>query len=64
MVERAFRNLKSVDLAIRPIYHHLEKRGRGHVFLCMLAYYLQWHLRKAWAPLLFEDDDKQTMDLR
>jgi transposase len=62
VVERAFRNLKSVDLEVRPIYHHLERRVRAHVFVCMLAYYLQWHLRKVWASLLFEDDDRQTMD--
>ena len=56
-VERAFRSLKSVDLKIRPIYHHLEDRVRAHVFLCMLAYYVEWHMRKALAPVLFDDDD-------
>ncbi len=56
-VERAFRSLKSVDLKIRPIYHHLAERVRAHVFLCMLAYYVEWHMRKAWAPLLFDDTD-------
>jgi hypothetical protein len=58
-VERAFRCLKSVDLHIRPIHHRLEQRVRAHVFLCMLAYYVEWHLRQAWAPLLFAEDDPQ-----
>ena len=53
-VERAFRCLKSVDLQIRPIHHHLEHRVRAHVFLCMLAYYLEWHLRQAWVDLIQE----------
>ena len=57
-VERAFRCLKSVDLAIRPIHHRVEKRVRAHVFLCMLAYYIEWHMRQALAPILFEDHDK------
>jgi transposase len=56
-VERAFRSLKSVDLKIRPIYHHLAGRVRAHVFLCMLAYYVEWHMRQALAPLLFDDED-------
>jgi transposase len=59
-VERAFRTMKSDDLAIRPIHHRLEDRVRAHVFLCMLAYYLEWHLRKAWAPLLFADENPQV----
>ena len=53
--EKAFRTLKGVDLKIRPIHHRLEDRVRAHIFLCMLAYYVEWHLRKAWAPLLFDD---------
>jgi hypothetical protein len=57
-VERAFRSLKSVDLEVRPIHHRLADRVRAHVFLCMLAYYLIWHLRRAWAALLFDDDDR------
>ncbi|MGH8538462.1 MAG: IS1634 family transposase [Gammaproteobacteria bacterium] len=61
-VERAFRSYKSVDLKVRPIYHYLADRVRAHVFLCMLAYYLEWHLRKALAPLLFDDDDKPSAD--
>lgn len=55
-VERAFRSLKSVDLQIRPIHHRLSDRVRAHVFLCMLAYYVEWHLRKAWEPLLFQGE--------
>jgi transposase len=61
-VERAFRDMKSDDLQIRPIHHRLEDRVRAHVFLCMLAYYVQWHLRQAWAPLLFSDENKSTTD--
>jgi transposase len=57
-VERAFRSLKSVDLKVRPIFHRLEKRVRAHVFLCMLAYYVEWHMRKALAPMLFDDEHK------
>jgi hypothetical protein len=55
-VERAFKTLKGPQLEIRPIHHRLEDRVRAHVFLCMLAYYLTWHLRQAWAPLLFKDE--------
>jgi hypothetical protein len=57
-VERAFRSLKTVDLEVRPIHHRLAGRVRAHVFLCLLAYYLQWHLRQALAPLLFDDHDR------
>jgi len=57
-VERAFRSLKTVDLHVRPIHHHLPDRVRAHVLLCMLAYYVQWHMRQAWAPILFDDDDR------
>jgi transposase len=56
-VERAFRSIKTVDLKVRPIRHHLEKRVRAHIFLCMLAYYVEWHMREAWRPLLFTDED-------
>lgn len=55
-VEQAFRSLKTVDLKVRPIYHRLENRVRAHVFLCMLAYYVEWHMRRALAPILFEED--------
>ena len=58
-VERAFRCLKTVDLQVRPIHHRLVPRVRAHVFLCMLAYYVEWHMRRAWAPLLFAEDDPQ-----
>jgi len=61
-VERAFRSLKTVDLYVRPIGHHLTERVRAHVFLCMLAYYVEWHMRQALAPLLFDDDDKATAE--
>ena len=57
-VERAFRSLKTVDLKIRPIYHRLEDRVRAHVFLCMLAYYVEWHMRRKLRSMLFEDEDK------
>lgn len=59
-VERAFRSLKTVVLEVRPIHHRLAGRVRAHVFLCMLAYYVVWHMRKALAPLLFEDHDKEN----
>jgi hypothetical protein len=58
-VERAFRCIKTVDIKLRPIYHHLADRVRAHVFLCMLAYYIEWHMRRSLAPMLFEDADKQ-----
>ena len=61
-VERAFRSLKSVDLHIRPIFHHKSERVRAHVFLCMLAYYVEWHMRQALAPLLFDEEDKQAAE--
>jgi ribosomal protein L35 len=57
LVERAFRCLKGVDLLVRPIFHRTEDHVRAHVFLCMLAYYLEWHMREAWAPLLFQDEE-------
>ena len=57
-VERAFRCLKTTDLDIRPIYHWVSPRVRAHVFLCMLAYYLEWHMRQALAPVLFDDHDR------
>jgi len=56
-VERAFRSLKSVDLKVRPIHHHSADRVRAHVFLCLLAYYVEWHVREVLAPILFDDDD-------
>ena len=59
LVESAFRSLKTVDLKVRPIYHRLANRVRAHVFLCVLAYYVEWHMRQALAPILFDDDDKE-----
>ena len=61
VVERAFRCLKTVDLKIRPVYHYLEDRVRAHVFLCMLAYYVEWHMRQLLAPILFDDHDKEAV---
>ena len=63
VVERAFRSYKTVDLKVRPIYHHLADRVRAHVFLCMLAYYVEWHMRQALAPALFDDEDKEEAQL-
>jgi hypothetical protein len=57
-VERAFRTMKSVDLQVRPVHHWLADRVRAHIFICMLAYYVRWHMEQAWAPLLFKDEDK------
>lgn len=59
-VERAFRTLKSVDLKVRPIHHRLADRVRAHLFLCMLAYYVEWHMREAWRSLLFADEDLEA----
>lgn len=61
-VERAFRSLKTVDLKVRPINHHLADRVRSHVLICMLAYYVEWHMRRALAPMLFDDDDKASAE--
>lgn len=60
-VERAFRSIKTVDLEIRPIYHWLEDRVRAHVLLCMLAYHVEWHMRRGLAPMLYEDDEKEAL---
>ena len=57
-VERAFRSLKGIDLRIRPVFHWLAPRVRAHVFLCLLAYHVEWHMRRALAPMLYEDDDR------
>lgn len=59
-VEHAFRSCKTVDLEVRPIYHRREDRVRAHVFLCMLAYYVEWHMRRQLAPILFDDDDRAS----
>jgi transposase len=63
-VERAFRSIKSVDLKVRPIYHRLARRVKAHVFLCMLAYYVEWHMRQLLAPILFDDHDKATAQMQ
>src|SRR6516165_5777745 len=56
-VEQAFRSLKTVDIEVRPVFHYAEERVRAHVFLCMLAYYLEWHMRQKLAPILFDDHE-------
>jgi transposase len=61
-VEHAFRCIKTVDLHVRPVHHWLADRVRAHVFLCMLAYYLEWHMRRKLAPLLFDDTDKEAAE--
>jgi transposase len=61
-VERAFRSLKTVDLKVRPIFHWLDDRIRAHVFLCMLAYYVEWHMREKLAPLLFDDHERDEAE--
>jgi transposase len=63
-VERAFRSLKTVDLKVRPIHHRLENRVRAHIFLCMLAYYVEWHMREAWRELMFADEDQAAKATR
>jgi hypothetical protein len=57
-VERDFRSLKAIDVDLRPIHHYTETRVRAHMFICMLAAYLAWHLRQAWAPLTFTDEQR------
>jgi transposase len=61
-VERAFRSLKTVDLDVRPIHHRHAQRVRAHVLLCMLAYYLEWHMRRALKPILFDDHAKAAAE--
>ena len=56
-VERAFRSIKTIDLKVRPIHHRLADRVRAHIFLCMLAYYVEWHMREAWRELMFADTE-------
>jgi hypothetical protein len=62
LVEQAFRSYKSIDLKVRPVYHYMANRVRAHVFICMLAYYVQWHMRQKLAPMLFDEDDKIGAD--
>jgi transposase len=59
-VERAFRSMKTMDLKVRPIHHRLENRVRAHIFLCMLAYYVEWHMREAWRELMFADTEQEA----
>ena len=61
-VEQAFRSMKTVDLLVRPIYHRTEDRVRAHIFLCMMAYYVLWHMKDAWRPLLFADENPTPQD--
>ena len=61
-VERAFRSIKTIDLKIRPIFHYTPNRVRAHVFLCMLAYYIEWHMRASLAPILFDDHDRDAAE--
>jgi hypothetical protein len=61
-VERAFRSLKTVDLQIRPLFHWLAPRVRAHVFLCMLAYHVEWHMRQKLAPMLYDDADREAAE--
>jgi len=63
-VEQAFRSFKTVDLMVRPIHHRLADRVRAHIFLCMLSYYVQWHMMEAWRPLIYADEQQQTKELR
>ncbi len=63
-VERAFRSFKTIDLKVRPIHHRLADRVRSHIFLCMLAYYVEWHMREAWRELMFADTDQQAKATR
>jgi transposase len=63
-VERAFRSLKTIDLKVRPIYHRLAHRVRAHILLCMLAYYVEWHMREAWRELMFADTEQQAKATR
>ena len=63
-VERAFRSLKTVDLKVRPIHHRLAERVRAHILLCMLAFYVEWHMREAWRELMFADTDQAAKATR
>ena len=61
-VEKAFRTFKGIDLRVRPIHHRLADRIRAHLFLCMLAYYVEWQMRQQLAPILFDDEDKEQAE--
>jgi len=64
LVEQVFRSLKKILLHIRPIFHHLERRVRAHIFLCMLSHYVEWHMLEAWRSLLFSDEDQEAKKTR
>jgi transposase len=64
LIEQAYRAMKTIDLEVRPIRHHTEDRVRAHIFLCMLAYYVEWHMREAWRELLFCDEDQEAKKTR
>ena len=57
LVEQAFRCVKGLDLLVRPIHHRIADRVRAHILLCLLAFYVEWHLRQVWEPILFEDEE-------
>jgi transposase len=63
-VERAFRSLKTIDLKVRPIHHRTADRVRAHILLCMLAYYVEWHMREAWRELMFADTEQEAKATR
>jgi hypothetical protein len=63
-VERAFRGMKTIDIKVRPVHHRLADRVRSHIFLCMLAYYVEWHLVNAWRSLLFADEELEAKNRR
>ena len=63
-VERAFRSIATIDLKVRPIHHRLAARVRAHILLCMLAYYVEWHMREAWRELTFADTEQQDKATR
>jgi transposase len=64
LVEQAFRSFQTVDLKVRPIYHYTAQRVKAHVFLCMLAYYVEWHMRSRLAPILFDEDDWEQAQIQ
>jgi len=64
LIEQAYRSLKTIDLKTRPIRHRTEDRVRAHIFLCMLAYYVEWHMREAWREILFCDEDQEAKNTR
>lgn len=62
-VEQAFRSYKTMDLKVRPIFHHLEERVKAHIFLCMLAYYVEWDMKDKLAPILFKDEEPHEINI-